>query len=175
MPRHFSKTAAFAVAAAFLCQLAFASAPDEETAAPNGSDQKVTTVERPRPLYLTLPESVIHAFKYPVQKIRSWFSHKHATHAAGVDKSSPMNSSVPAQGLMPDREKRQRTSMYIGMSPPPVPSDAPGPYRQNAVAADASGCGNTDGTRGSASTDSSERETRGTLLNGLSVGWCMKF
>jgi hypothetical protein len=175
MLRRFSCTVALAVAAAFVCQLALASAPDEGTPAPNRDVQKEAPAKRHRPLYLSLPDSVVHAFRHPVQQIRSWFSRDHAKRAA-ADKNGQMNSSVPAQAAFPGRETRPRASMYIGMAPPAVPSDEPGPYRQNALAADANGCGNADNSHVSnGPPDTSERDARGPLLNGLSVGLCMKF
>jgi len=175
MRRHFTRTAAFAVGAVLMCQLAFASAPAEETQAPNRDVQKETPVKKSRPLYLSLPASVIHAFRHPVQKIRSWFSHDHARHAAdaGNNPDARTDSSVSAAALLPERQTHRRTSMYIGMAPPPVPSDEPGPYRHDA-AADARSCGNADNTRGG-SAGAPDTDIKGPLLNNLSVGLCMKF
>jgi hypothetical protein len=172
-PRHLIKTAAFAVGAVLFCHLAFASAPDERTPGSKDAVQKQVTVKHSRPLYLTLPESVIHVFKYPVQHIRSWFSHDSAKNA-GNNKDAVTNSAASAQDLSLGSRAHQRTSMYIGLSPPvPATPDSPPPYRQNA-AADTGSCGSADTTYGS-STDGAERDTRGSLLNGLSVGLCMKF
>ena len=173
MPRHFFKTAAFAVCAVFICHLAFASTPDEGTPASNDAVQKQTAAKHSRPLYLTLPESVIHAFRHPVQHIRSWFSRDSVKNANDY-KNATADAATSAQALAPGSETHQRTSMYIGLSPPAAATpDSPVPYRQNA-AAETGDCGSADSTN-SGSANSPERDTRGSLLNGLSVGLCMRF
>lgn len=166
----------FAVGAAFVCHLAFASAPAEQTQAQNGNVQKEVPTKRTRPLYLSLPDSVIHVFKKPVERIRGWFSRDQAAHVADVDKNknTQMNSSSPAPALMPEREMRPLTSMYIGLAPPAPPADPPGPYRHDPAAANDSNCGTVDRTRGGPA-ENPEKDTKGLLANGLSVGLCMRF
>jgi hypothetical protein len=177
MPRHFIKTAAFAVGAVLFCHLAFASAPDNGMPGSNDNVQKQATVKHSRPLYLTLPESVIRVLQHPVQHIRSWFSHDSARKAdgAGDSKNASTDSAASAQALLTGSGTHQRTSMYIGLSPPVTTTpDSPPTYRQNAVATETGNCGPVDSAH-SGSADSTERDTRGSLLNGLSVGWCMRF
>ena len=176
MLRHVSCTIALAFAAALMCQPASASAPSEGTQPANASVQKVTPTKRSRSLYLSLPDSVIHVFKYPVQKIRSWFSRDHAMLAADANKNSyaAKDSSTSPQDLLPDSATRRRTSMYIGLTQPNTSANPPGPYLNDTAIADASGCGTTPPDHG-ASVDSQESENKGTLLNGLSVGLCMRF
>lgn len=176
MLRHVSCTIALAFAAALMCQPAFASTPSEGTQTANATVQKVAPTKRSRLLYLSLPDSVIHAFKYPVQKIRSWFSHDRAKPAVDADENgyAAKGSSPYPQALSPDSDAHRRTSMYIGLTQPNTSTNPPSPYLHDTTIADASGCGTAAPAHG-ASADSQEGEIKGTLLNGLSVGLCMRF
>jgi hypothetical protein len=176
MPRYFSRKAVFAVGAAFVCHIAFASAPTEQTQAQNANVQKEVPAKRNRPLYLSLPDSVLNVFKKPAQRIRAWFTRDQAAHTAVVDnnKKTEMNSSLSAPTLLPERDKRPLTSMYISLTPPAIPTDTPGPYQHDAAAANDSSCRTVNRTRGG-SAESSERDIKGSLTSSLSVGLCMRF
>ncbi|MHB8534584.1 MAG: hypothetical protein ACYDBW_03970 [Sulfuricaulis sp.] len=175
MPRYNSSTAAFAVGAALLCHLAVAAASGEATPAPAGGVQKKAPTQHSRLLHLFLPDSVIHAFKKPAQRLRAWFSHDGAGHAAGADavKNIPKYSALPAPGLSPDSEVHQRPSLYIGMTPPVTPTTTASAYQNNAFA-DTGACGTAYPTRGGA-VDIPRSDSKSPLLSGLSVGMCVRF
>ncbi len=177
MPRYFFRSVTLAVCTALLCLSAHAATPPEGAPAPNGKAQAAAPAKPSRPLYLSLPASVIHAFKKPVQRIRAWFSRDHAKQAdvAGNDKNTRMGSAATAPTFTPERKIRPRSSMYIGLAPSSLPTDTPGPYHYSAAAADDNGCGTADRSR-SGSTGAPEVDTRGShLMSGLAVGFCMKF
>lgn len=177
MPRYFLRSVTLAVCAALLCLSAYAATPPEAAPTPNGKAQTEAPAKPSRPLYLSLPGSVIHAFQKPVQRIRAWFSRDHAKQAdgAGDDKDAKMNSATTAPAFTPDRQTHPRSSMYIGLAPSSIPTDTPGPYHYSAAAADDNGCGTADRSR-SGSAGTPEVDTRGShLVSGLAVGFCMKF
>jgi hypothetical protein len=175
MPRYFFRSAALALCAALACFSVHAATPPEGR--PADKAPAAAAPKSSRPLYLSLPESVIHAFRKPVQRIRAWFSHDHAKPALGADadKGSSTDSAAIAPGFVPGPASRPRSSMSFGLAPSLVLPEAPGPYRYSASSTDDSRCQAFNQARDS-STQSLETDNRSShLLSGLSMGFCMKF